>query len=83
MKGRFAWVDMNQIEDKSFAGGNQVSSTIGANWYWNNWSRFMLDWTHVYSLNVGQAGINRTVLDVPGQNTGDWDVVQARIDLHY
>lgn len=83
LKGRFAWVDMNQIEDKSFAGGNEVSSTIGANWYWNNWSRFMLDWTHVYSLNVGQAGINRTVLNVPGQNTGDWDVVQARIDLHY
>jgi len=83
LKGRFAWVDMNQIEDKSFAGGNEVSSTIGANWYWNNWSRFMLDWTHVYSLNVGQAGNNRTVLNLPGQNTGDWDVVQARIDLHY
>jgi hypothetical protein len=43
----------------------------------------MLDWTHVYSLNVGAAGTNRVVFDVPGQNTGNWDVVQARVDLHY
>ncbi len=83
LKGRFAWLDMNQIGDQQYAGGNEVSSTVGANWYWNNWSRFMLDWTHVYSLNVGQAGNNRTVLDVPGQNTGDWDVVQARVSLAY
>ncbi len=81
LKGRFAWVDMDGIGNKSFAGGNEVSSTIGANWYWNNWSRFMLDWTHVYSLNVGSAGVNRTVL--PGQSTGDWDVVQARVSLAY
>ena len=83
LKGRFAWVDMNQIGNQTFAGGNQVSSTFGANWYWNNWSRLMLDWTHVYSLNVGAAGTNRVVFDVPGQNTGNWDVVQARVDLHY
>ena len=82
-KARFAWVDMNQIANKSFAGGNEVSSTIGVNWYFNNWSRFMLDWTHVYSLNVGSAGVNRTVYDQPGHNTGDWDVVQARISLAY
>ena len=81
LKGRFAWVDMNQIENKTFAGGNQVSSTFGANWYWNNWSRFMLDWTHVYSLNVGAAGHNRTA--IPGQDTGDWDIVQARVSLAY
>lgn len=83
LKGRFAWVDMNQIGDQTFAGGNQVSSTFGANWYFNNWSRVMLDWTHIYSLNVGAAGTNRMVYDVPGHNTGDWDVVQARVSLAY
>lgn len=83
LKGRFAWVDMNQIGEQRNQGGNQVSSTIGANWYWNNWSRFMLDWTHIYSLNVGEAGVNRTVLNIPGNDTGDWDVVQARVSLAY
>jgi phosphate-selective porin len=74
---------MNQIGQQRNEGGNQVSSTFGANWYWNNWSRFMLDWTHIYSLNVGEAGVNRTVLNIPGNNTGDWDVVQARVSLAY
>ncbi len=85
LKGRFAWVDMNQIEDRSYAGGSQVSSTFGANWYWNNWSRFMLDWTHVYSLDVGAAGHNRQVLQIPNysNNTGNWDVIQARVSLAY
>ena len=77
------WVDMNQIGDSNYAGGNQVASTFGANWYWNNWSRFMLDWTHVYSLGVGSAGSERTVLRVPGNTTGDWDYVQARVSLAY
>ena len=78
------WVDMNQIADSAtYGGGSQVASTFGGNWYFNNWARFMLDWTHVYSLNVGRAGVNRTVLDIPGNTTGDWDYVQARIDLHY
>ena len=83
LKGRFAWLDMNQVANRSFAGGNQVSSTFGANWYWNQWSRFMLDWTHVYSLNVGEAGVNRTVLNIPNNNPGDWDVIQARVSLAY
>ncbi len=84
LKGRFMWVDMNQIADSAtYGGGSQVASTFGGNWYFNNWARFMLDWTHVYSLNVGRAGVNRTVLDIPGNTTGDWDYVQARIDLHY
>lgn len=83
LKGRFAWVDMNQVGNKQFAGGNEVSSTFGANWYFNNWARFMVDWTHVYSLNVGAAGTNRTVLNVPNNNTGGWDIVQGRISLAY
>lgn len=83
LKARFAWLDMNQVDNQSFAGGNEVSSTFGANWYWNNWSRFMLDWTHVYSLNVGEAGVNRTVLNIPNNNPGDWDVIQARVSLAY
>lgn len=74
---------MNQIADKTYAGGNQVSSTFGANWYWNNWSRFMLDWTHVYSMNIGAAGVNRQLLNIPGNNPGGWDVVQARVSLAY
>lgn len=83
LKGRFAWLDLNQIADKTYAGGNQVSSTFGANWYWNNWSRFMLDWTHVYSMNIGAAGVNRQLLNIPGNNPGGWDVVQARVSLAY
>lgn len=82
-KARFMWVDMNQVGNQTYAGGSQVASTVGLNWYWNNWSRFMLDWTHVYSLNVGQAGDNRKVLDTPGNTTGDWDYVQARVSLAY
>lgn len=80
-KARFMWVDMNQIDNQLYAGGNQVASTVGFNWYPNNWARFLLDWTHVYSLDVGRAGLNRTV--VAGQNTGNWDYVQARVDLHF
>ena len=83
LKSRFMWVDMNQVGNQTFSGGSQVASTVGFNWYFNNWSRFMLDWTHVYSLNVGQAGINRKVLDVPGNTTGDWDYVQAGVSLAY
>lgn len=80
-KARFMWVDMNQIGNSLYAGGNQVASTFGVNWYPNNWARVMLDWTHVYSLDIGKAGINRTA--VAGQNTGDWDYVQARVQLVY
>ena len=80
-KARFMWVDMNQIDNPLYAGGNQVASTVGVNWYPNNWARVMLDWTHVYSLDIGKAGINRTV--VGNQNTGDWDYVQARVQLVY
>lgn len=81
LKGRFMWLDMNQMENSWNQGGSQVASTFGANWYFNDWARFMVDWTHVYSLDVGKAGTNRTVLG--NQNTGDWDYVQARVDLHY
>jgi len=83
LKGRFMWVDMNQIADRTYAGGNQVASTFGFNWYWNNWSRFMVDWTHVYSLGVGAAGEDRKVLKIPGNTTGDWDYIQARVSLAY
>ena len=83
LKSRFMWVDMNQIDNQLYAGGSQVASTIGLNWYFNNYARMMLDWTHVYSLDVGRAGINRQVLNVPGNTTGDWDYVQARISLAF
>ena len=80
---RFMWVDMNQTGNSTFAGGNQVASTVGVNWYFNNWMRTMVNWTHVYSLDVGEAGHNRTVLSVPGNTTGDWDYVQARVQMVY
>lgn len=83
VKARFMWIDMNQVDNSTFAGGNQVASTIGVNWYFNNWARAMLDWTHVYSLNMGEAGHNRTVLSEAGNTTGDWDYVQARVSLAY
>ena len=81
LKARFMWVDMNQIDNQLYAGGNQVASTVGANWYVNNWARLMIDWTHVYSLDIGKAGVNR--MAVAGQNTGDWDYVQLRSSLAF
>jgi phosphate-selective porin OprO/OprP len=83
LKSRFMWVDMNQVDNPLYQGGNQVATTFGVNWYFNNYARAMLDWTHVYSLDVGRAGINRQVLNVPGNTTGDWDYVQARVSLAF
>ncbi|HWP00726.1 MAG TPA: porin [Methylococcus sp.] len=83
LKGRIAYVNMNDVGDPTNSGGAEAATTFGVNWYFNNWARVMLDWTHVLSLDVGKAGVNRRVLPLKNNDPNDWDIVQARVSLAY
>jgi phosphate-selective porin OprO/OprP len=83
LKARTMYVDMNDIGQTGQTGGRELASTFGVNWYWNNWARFMVDWTHVWDLDVGTAQDFRKVLPGSGNSSNDWDQVSARVSLAY
>ncbi|RYU58402.1 hypothetical protein EWI61_11045 [Methylolobus aquaticus] len=84
LKGRIMYVDMNNVGDPGNTGGRELASTFGVNWHWNDWARLLVDWTHVWNLDVGAASVRRAQLCcIPGNNTGGWDQVSARVSLAY
>lgn len=85
LKGRIMYVDMNNLGDPGNSGGRELASTFGFNWHWNSWARFMVDWTHVWDLDVGAAGSRRAYLCcvAGGDSEAGWDQVSARVSLAY
>ncbi|MBM4200017.1 MAG: hypothetical protein FJ189_01860 [Gammaproteobacteria bacterium] len=85
LKARIMYVNMNSLGDPGNTGGSELASTFGFNWHWNDWARFMVDWTHVWELDVGAAGSRRAYLccTAGGDNEAGWDQVSARVSLAY
>lgn len=83
LKARTMYVNMNSIGQFDQGGGRELASTFGFNWYWNQWARFMVDWTHVWDLDVGTEQASRTVAPIPGNSPSGWDQVSARVSLAY
>lgn len=83
LKGRIMYVNMNDTGDPANIGGREFASTFGFNWHWNSWARLLVDWTHVWDLDVGKAAVQRVALPLPSNNTAGWDQVSARVSLSY